>query len=399
MVYAIYEEFFPDVEKKLKRIAKKCKKHGNNFTFKIEGEEIRTIKNNDTNRIEHYKFILVNVEGTAKIDNWECIAVLEIHESGNIIRRINTIIEVPERFKQSKNICEHCNSKRYRNNLYVIHNIKTDEWKQVGGSCLMLYTGGLNMEYIAAYLDGITELEENDGQVSCRGKQYFSVKEILSRSVEIISKTGYFNTNSDLPTKSLVSKIVFDKIDKALYDINDTLRRLKFDIRFEYNDFFKEETEATVKSIIDYYLNLEDNNEFIHNVHVMLNESYVDYKNFGFLCYLPEGYAKHIQKEIEKAKRLEEKSEYFGEIGKRYKDKIISSFELLTSWYNDFGVTRLYKIVLNDGFVLKWKSSNEIDLENGKDFDKITFTVKNHSEYKGKKQTEVSRCKITFKAV
>ena len=41
MVYAIYEDFFPEVEKKLNRVAKKCIKHGNDFTFEVKGEEIR----------------------------------------------------------------------------------------------------------------------------------------------------------------------------------------------------------------------------------------------------------------------------------------------------------------------------------------------------------------------
>jgi hypothetical protein len=177
MVYAIYEEFLPDVEKKLKRIARKCERHGNPFTFEIKGEEIRAIRKHDStamvgmpNPVEYYKFVLIDVEGTARIDSWECLAVMEVHDVGNVIRRINTEVEIPERFRTSENICEHCNSKRNRNNLFVIHNTKTDEWKQVGGDCLKLYTNGLNMEYITAWLDGITELEENDGVVGTGGK-------------------------------------------------------------------------------------------------------------------------------------------------------------------------------------------------------------------------------------
>ena len=347
MVYAIYEEFYPEVEKKLKRIAKKCIKHGNDFTFKVDGEEIRAIKNNDTDRMEYYKFILVNVEGTAKIDNWECIAVIEVHEVGNIIRRINTDIEIPDRFKHSENICEHCNSKRHRNNLYVIHNTETNEWKQVGGNCLNLYTNGLSLEYVTAYLDGITELEENNGVIEFgRGKAYYRVEDVIAMAVEIIEKTGYFNSQSDLPTKSLVS-IMLNRHDIKL--VNERLTDYRFNVYFTDNDFHKEETEDTVNKIIEYYLSVNDDSEFTHNIHVMLNEGYINPKNLGYLCYLPEGYAKHLQREIERAKRLEEKNEHFGEIGKRYKDKVINSVELLTSWYTDFGVTRLYKIVLDDG--------------------------------------------------
>lgn len=362
MTYAIYEDFFPDVEKKLNRIAKKCIKHGNDFTFEVNGEEIREMKNQKTGRKENYKFILIEVKGTAKIDDWECVAVLEINNAGNIIRRINTEIEIPERFRSSDDYCEHCNSKRHRNNLYVIHNVMTDEWKQVGGNCLALYTHGLNMEYVSAYMNGITELEEHDGVFGVNGKPYFFVEEVISYAVEIIAKTGYFNAQSNLPTKELVSWLLYRTIDKAIEEINDDLKNEKIVTRFGRNDFFKPDTDSLVKEIIEYYKSLEDDCEFIHNVHVMLNEGYVQVKNIGFLCYLPEGYARHIKKDIEEAKRAEKKAkpEYFGEVGKRYKDKSILSINLITLWDTQWGVTYLYKVVLESGESLIWKTSNSL---------------------------------------
>lgn len=394
MMYAIYEDFYPDVEKKLKRVAKKCMKHGNDFTFEVKGEEVREEYNKELERKEYHKFILVEVEGTAKIDNWECVAVLENHNAGNIIRRINTEIDIPERFKHTDNVCEHCNTKRQRNNLYVIHNVETDKWKQVGGSCLKLYTGGLNMEYIAAYMDGITELEEMDGIVG-KGKAYYHVEEVLSYAVELINKTGYFNAQSVLPTKYLVSILMHNYFDIAVRTINKEFEDARIDVRISYSDFNKNNTSEAVEKIINYYKNLDDNSEFVHNVKVMLNEGYVLPKNFGFLCYLPEGYARYMKKEIEKAKKVETK--YFGEVGKRYKDKVISDVTLITSWETQWGYTGIYKITLEDGSVLTWKTNNSLYLDRNEEYDKISFTVKEHKEYKGEKQTEVTRCKVTIK--
>lgn len=396
MLYAIYEDFYSDVEKKLNRVAKKCMKHGNPFTFEVMGEEIREKYNKELDITEHYKFILVEVNGTAKIDNWECVAVLEIHEVGNIIRRINTEIDIPTRFKNTENICEHCNSKRQRNNLYVIHNTETDEWKQVGGNCLKLYTGGLSLEYVAAFMDGITELEEFDGIVG-HGKAYYNVEEIISYAYEVINKTGYFNAQAVLPTKFIVSNLMHNTLNKAIEFINQEFMRLKFDVRICEHDFHREDTKNVVEQIIDYYMNLEDNSEFVHNIKVMLDEKYVLAKNFGFLCYLPEGYARHIQKEVEKAKRIE--TEYFGEVGKRYKDKVIRDVTLVTSWETQWGYTGVYKIILEDGSVLTWKTNKALYLDRNEEFDKISFTVKEHKEYKGEKQTEVTRCKVDKKVV
>ena len=400
MMYAIYEDFYSDVEKKLNRVAKKCKKHGNDFTFEVKGEEIREKYNKELGFTEYYKFILVEVDGTAKIDDWECVAVLEIHDVGNIIRRINTEIDIPERFKHTDNICEHCNSKRQRNNLYIIHNTVTDEWKQVGGNCLKLYTGGLNLEYVAAFMDGITELEEFNG-VAGHGKTYYSVNEVIAYAVEVINKIGYFNSQAVIPTKYIVSTLMFNKLHKAVELINKDFMNNRMNVRVCESDFVKEDTDKTVEQIIDYYKNLDDESEFVHNIKVMLNEKYVLAKNFGFLCYLPEGYTKYMKKKLEEEKARAEKAEtkYFGEIGKRYKDKVINDVTLITSWETQWGITWIYKITLEDGAILTWKTSNCLYKEDNEKFDKISFTVKEHKEYKGEKQTEVTRCKIDTKVV
>lgn len=396
MIYAIYEGIFSEVERKLNRIIRKCEKHGNPFTFEVKGEEIRENINEETGAKEYYKFILVEVEGTAKIDDWEAVAVLEIHNGGNIIRRINTAIDIPERFKHTENICEHCNSKRQRKNLYIIHNTKTDDWKQVGGSCLKLYTNGLNMEYVTAFFDGITELEENDGIFYRGGKPYIPIYEVLSYAVEVVEKAGYFNSQAFPSTKWIVSEFLSKNRSRAIEDINHELYFQKSDLSFSMDDFGKENTEYTIDKIVDYYTNLEDNSEFIHNIKVILNEGYVQIQNIGFLCYLPQGYKKHLQKEEERIRKekIAANSNHFGEIGKRYKEKEIQHIDLVTCWETMYGTTYIYKIILADGTNLIWKTSNWFCLEDK--FDKVTFTVKGHNEYKGEKQTEVTRCKITY---
>lgn len=398
MHYRIYEDFFADVEKKLNRIGKKCKKHGNPFVFEVVGNEIEEVE--DEYGYKHfYKFVVIEVDGTAKINDYECVAVLEIHNTGNVIRRINTEIEIPARFLHTENVCEHCNSKRQRNELYIIHNVKTNEFKQVGSSCLKLYTNGLNAEYVAAFIDGITELEERDGHICSSGRFYIPVEYVIGYATEIIDKMGYFNSNSDLPTKSLLSTMIGgnQRMSERIDFINKTLKANKFfNVEFDESDFHKKDTENRVKEIIQYYLNLKADSEFMHNVQVLLNDGYVACQNIGFLCYLPEGYNRYIQKEIKRAeqKLVDEKSEYFGEVGKRYKNVNIYEIRILSGWETQFGYTYLYKITLENGNILTWKSSNWYSEDELKKMKTIDFSVKNHTEYKNTKQTEVTRCKL-----
>ena len=91
----------------------------------------------------------------------------------------------------------------------------------------------------------------------------------------------------------------------------------------------------------------------------------------------------------EKQAKIERISEYIGNIKERITINI-QSFQCVTSWETDFGTTRIYKIVDKDGNIFTWKTGNTID----EDAEIIVGTVKAHNEYKGVKQTEITRCKI-----
>jgi len=411
MVYAIYEDFYPDVEKKLSRIAKKCVKHGNDFKWEIIGEQMEK-RTNFMGVTSMYRFLLVEVEGTAKINNWEFVATLERVGEENIIRRFNNEIEIPVHFRNAEPICEHCNSKRYRKNLYLIHNTETDEWKQVGGSCLMVYTNGLNMEYVAAYMDGITKLEESCGMDNLDGNIFFNPKHfdsihVLASAYALTKKYGYTSTKSEgVSTKVLVIECM------TTGDWGAFKRWLKgngLDDNIYPEDIINEKTIAEAEKISAYYLSLNDDSEFVHNIKAMLKHGSCSKKSVGYLAYCPVGYAKYIQKQIELEERRKANADmqHFGEIGKRYKNQKILSFETVASWDNGYGYTYIHRIIIEGGYVLTWKTSNAcvpysiLDEDTGKHreqiFDTITFTVKEHGEFKGCKQTEVTRAKVEFK--
>lgn len=403
MIYMIYEGFLADVEKKINRIAKKCRNHGNDFTYKKVGEEAREIKD-EFGRKRFYNFICIEVEGTAKINDWEFIATLEVHDGGNVIRKFNTEIDIPSRFWTTGNVCEHCGVKRNRNYLYIIHNTVTDEWKQVGKSCLKLYTDGLNAEYVAAYMDGITELEERNCVIGGNAKPLYPVKEILSYAVEIIDKIGYVNADGRVPTKWLVGNMIHNSFAQGIKENNRMLEREGFDsYLFSDSDFGKKGTEERVEKIIDYWKNLDDDSDFNKNIKVFIREGYIDIRNLGFVVYMPEGYNRFVL--LMERKKLEKETEingHFGSIGDRIKNARVRYIKRLAVYETAFGINQLCKIVLDDGRVFYW-SGKGIDFYrwNGKEDVEIvpasvSFTIKEHNEYKGTLQTKVTRCKVLY---
>lgn len=94
--------------------------------------------------------------------------------------------------------------------------------------------------------------------------------------------------------------------------------------------------------------------------------------------------------------KKESHSEYIGNIGDRIEVKVTFkkqfSFETKPSWYIVTNYINTFEDENEN--VLVWKTASWQDIEEGKTYT-IKGTVKEHSEYKGTKQTILTRCKIT----
>lgn len=93
-----------------------------------------------------------------------------------------------------------------------------------------------------------------------------------------------------------------------------------------------------------------------------------------------------------KVEALKPVSQWVGNIGDRLTLKATYTHRAYYESY--FGMTYIHNFATDDGELLVWKTSiGNIECEEGKMVE-ITATVKEHSEYKGKKQTVLTRCKI-----
>lgn len=399
-IYKIHESFMEEIEKKLTRIKKKCEKYGNEFSYEVLGFEMINIETDKSLSPNYQKYFNIKAVGTARINDWEFIATLIPFGTENVIKRYNTEVELPTRFRKSENICEHCNTARSRNELFIVRNVKTNEFIQVGRKCLQDYTNGLSAENVANFIEwkdlfrGFEDAEREEFRNGSIQRKYFDVKEIIQYAMICTDKFGYFKTESRLPTVERVRNLVWDS-RKTLNDwyIDD-------DVEVKYDDIFNDDTDKKAQEIMQYYLSLEDKSEFIHNIQTLIKAEYCTRKEFGIISCLPNSYRKALDNEkmisdrkaeIEKVKDVEVESVYFGEIGKRYtienmKIMYISSYETM------YGVTHIYKLYDNENHIFIWKTSKSIELEDKECT--VTLTIKNHSEYNGVMQTEVSRCKL-----
>lgn len=84
MQYAIFEGNMERLEKKLNRIRRKCNQYGCDFKYEQVGEEFREIENPEGKKITT-RFVIVDVEGIAKVNGWKNVHVREHWAVTNIL--------------------------------------------------------------------------------------------------------------------------------------------------------------------------------------------------------------------------------------------------------------------------------------------------------------------------
>lgn len=395
MQYAIFEENLDRLEAKLKRIENKCKKYGADFNYQVVGEEFREVGTEDGNVI--LRFVVVEVSGFAKINDWEFVATIDHHEKANVIRQIIDV-EIPEKYWTAGPVCEHCNTNRPRNDTYLVHNVKTGEFKQVGSGCLRDFTGGYDAELAAAYISMYDTLIQGESYSGCSGSftDYKYLNKILGMSIAIITKMGYTPTSSETahPTKF----VLWDMLDIMDRGATKSTRYIVDAGVMEY--FETTNNDEYIEEIKKYYLESDDTSSYTQNLKTIFSSEYCKGRDFGYIvsavhCFNKE-MEKRRQKAIAEAKHIKETevSQYQGTVGQKITFNV-NYFKCISAHEDMYGgFSFLFKFVDNDGNVYMWSTSK--DIAEDAVIDSITGTVKKHEEYRGLKQTWVTRCKVTL---
>lgn len=414
--YTVWEGHMDALKKKIQRIEKKCEKYGCDFHFDEVGEEFREVVisehyNVDTMQMEYEtvtcRFVIVEVEGVAIINDWELIAYTEHTEKGNIFSKVNTEVEIPSRYRASDCICEHCKTRRARKNTCIIRNIKTDEFKQVGNTCLKEFTNGMDASIVtmyASFKEAFEEAEEAPLGGCGWNDRYLDKEEMLRYTAETIRHFGYAKSDSRRSTRERV--VDYNDVDHhrfgfMLKEHEKALKKEMEEVGFNANS---DEAKQMTKDALAWIAEQEESNDYMHNLKTVCSLEYVGYKHLGVLCSLFPTYDREIQREAERKAREEQRakeaelgklSEYDGEVGQRI-TRNVASCKVVTSWTNCYDgyyptTTYMYKFVTEDGNILIWKTSKCFDEESVKS---ISGTVKEHNEFRDVKQTVLTRCKV-----
>lgn len=385
MKYLIHESNIERLEKKLTTIGNKCKKYGCTFTYEVIGEQFVKDSEGVINR-----YVEIETAGLAKVNDWVFVATVDFHDNGNVIRKCGNIeVEVPERYYTSEPVCEHCNTKRRRKDAYIVMNTKTGEFKQVGRSCLKDFTCGLSAELVAQYISAFNSMIEGESVATgWHTDRYYDTKEYLQYVVECINHFGFYGTQAKRSTKVRAYEYLMAKSNRVygsrLKQLLDEMEEVEF----------KQDTAEAVKVVenaLEWIADQKEENSYIHNVKVLASQEYITYKDFGFVASLIPTYTKAMKIEEKKKEQQEvdSKSCYVGNVGDRITVEV-QTIECIASWDTQYGATFIYKMVDEQSNVYTWKTGKGIPNQEAT----IVGTIKEHKEFRGVKQTELTRCKI-----
>lgn len=390
MKFQVLSSLLPKVQEKIAYYRKRFTKYSYGQLF-IHISDPYVIKNVNKRA---YQVVDIDVDGEYKILGWKFIASLEwLPEANtNLVKSVEPACTVPSKYLSST-CCEHCHSNRERIYTVVIFNEETKEFKQVGRQCVKDYIGA-DVESYLSYLSLFTSMTEWFNSLPEESKNphdnLFEVDEVLAQTVEEVAHCGYtsqktisnwFDTNGyDCEYCPLV------KTSTNVYHIMNKTTGSDFCelVRPAYT--VTEDTIKKVAEIKSFVSELEDTDEYIHNIKALLQTSYIDNKNLGLVVSSVGYYLRETAARAEAKK--EAISDYVGSV--REKIEFISKPIVVNTFETDFGVSRLYKFT-DHGNVIMWSTGKYLnpDIEY-----KIKATIKEHSIFRNIKQTFVTRGKV-----
>ena len=240
-----------------------------------------------------------------------------------------------------------------------------------GGICYKCGGAGFISKWVKAYTD-----KEYDAYLNSREK----ARQKRQQAAE--DKKQSLIDNSEANKLALLEEFGYDTKNPTIYMIVGNTYSIKDDLKAKGCHFEK---------ILGWYCShpIDVPEEFY--VATVAFDDIFDWNPYTKRFSIKEGASK-VAEAAQISVLPESKSEYIGEVKDRLRDMkvTLTGARTMDGYY---GTTTIYTFDFNDN-ILVWMTSTSQDIEVGDEV-LLTGTVKQHKEFRGVKQTQLSRCKIT----
>jgi hypothetical protein len=350
-------------------------------------------------QLEFVTFELTGFEPV--IAGWQLMGVMEICETGNIFRTLPGA-EIPETFRFDYQRCDHCQTRRYRKQTFILRNA-TGEYKQVGGDCLSAFLGGHDPHAFCAWLELLNDCAASGGNPDddeiggCYGRHEcaWRTQEIVRAAAMCAVQFGYLS-NSRARELAESGTFVMSTAQRVMDNIHWAGHRLSESERIRWNDAaIADVAIPEADAALAWILQTEHataNSDYLRNLHYVALSGTVRQKDVPILVSVIGTYRRFLERETERAKARESEPAraFIGTLGKR--EKFTLTLTTVFDFDGAYGVTHLHKFEDAAGNLAIWWSSAARLTEGQTYTGKCTVKEHKQNPKTGRPETVLTRC-------
>ncbi len=383
--------------------------HRHRYTDALPGQQVETPSGyHPTGHVLPYHTVTVQGE-KPQIDGWEFVAVLEPVQLDdgtweNFVRMVPGYPGIPQDLRHRLGDCDHCHTKRNRKETFVLRSTRPQDqqgdssraFKVVGRNCLKDFTGGhydphalaQAAELLFALNDAAVQASDDGdawGNGESRQNKTFDLQQVLEWTSRMMQVFGWVSRSK--ANESYLSGLVAtaDHVIGVLVRPKEQTQAWEdFRTKNQPTNQDQQRAEAAIAWAIE---QTDSDNDYLRNVNLVARMGYTTSGTFGVAVSILAAYDRATEKAQEAVRS--QASLHQGEIGKRqvFKLTVVSIFGA----EGQYGTTHIHKMLDRDGNIFTWFASPGSGcLERGKELT-LKATVKAHDEYKGAKQTILTR--------
>lgn len=336
---------------------------GVEFKYNIEtsfeqSEGVFYIENN----VVTYELPQIEIE-----NNFRLVGHVNMANGTNIVTG-----DVPKTFWDNPNVCDHCGHKRNRNKIYIFKR-EDDKYFRLGSTCTKYFQlkEGIELFLDNKVIDTLLDMDEISEKYYTP-KKYVKLEDFLSMTIFFINLFGY-KSSKEYEHRSTGNDVI--EFFEEPRDHEDVLEKIVENIE-----------EA--RKIIAFFKNKEEDyfseNNYRHNIGEIVNYGYVLRDTANFAAAIVIAYRKENMPSWNDS--------YIGNIGDNVTIKV--KFERSHIFEGRYGISNVLVFRSNENHQIVWFTNSKTASSFDSGWFNLKGKVKNHSEFKGVKQTALTRCKV-----
>jgi len=385
--YTILTSMINDFTKKINHIANKCDKQGISYTYIIGDPYDKVVDTRDGN-----SFILnvtdITLDIQFKFNGWKSLGLIQ--RKDGITQCYLKSQELIKQYGNTDFHCDHCHKHVYRNSVIVLEH-DNGERKIVGTSCVKDFTCGLDGNLIATYNDLEVVLAKRNSEMNIllqgeslddlpvsvfcerNGTPIYDIEKVVSCAVKLINAYGFEPSNSYNATW----KFILDCYRTINENDPEAIRAIEW-----------------VKSLSDDEIT---KSSYLFNLKQIVDANYCTYRHFGLLASLIPTYRKAESRRLQESNR--QVSNYVGNKGEKF--SLALTYTKSISYESQYGRGYFHFFTDVMGNIYKWSTNKSLSYKANDELHyveqgatvQLSGTIKDHEEYRGVKQTIITRCK------